>query len=598
MIRTTINTSDGSTREVLLNPDRCLPSRQLIRQQLDAGKLGDVGLVRVHRWEPPDADNSGECLELPESLVRDLDIVLWLTGQVPNAVHAVESSAAEATPGRFLQVHLGFPSGAMALLDYSNRLPPGDGYQSLSVIGSAGAAYADDHQNMQLVFRGGRPQAARAEETGRRHADAIQQTIQSLAEPVKLAAHEASSATLRNVAAAVRQSLTSIRSVGRALLPVAALKQPEGQECPSNKVFRCAALSAVKHDYVARGLVSHPRFELVVVADDPQIPDWGHERNQQLADSFGVPYVRDIERALREFHVDVAIVSPEAERHCDLSIRAAALGVHVVQDKPLTTQASEADRLVAAIERSGVHFLMWNRNFIPAVLRAREQIAAGEIGRPYAVHLDFYFAKDAGPPKGSRQPGYPPINWQSHLIAAHVDGSDGGLGVEPMGELAIEGIYPLGYLRLLTGADVRRVFARSASHFHQLNADNGVEDLASVTLELDNVLLASLAIGRIGAASHPSGGEIKLQVLGTDGALVVSEARPEVGVYYRQQPPKEFRQRRIANDNDYLLADNFAHAIDTNTASILDARASRAIFATVAAALESARTGQVVEVRG
>ena len=29
--------------------------------------------------------------------------------------------------------------------------------------------------------------------------------------------------------------------------------------------FRCAVLSVVKHDYVSRGVASHPRFELVVV---------------------------------------------------------------------------------------------------------------------------------------------------------------------------------------------------------------------------------------------------------------------------------------------------------------------------------------------
>ena len=166
-----------------------------------------------------------------------------------------------------------------------------------------------------------------------------------------------------------------------------------------------------------------------------------------------------------------------------------------------------------------------------------------------------------------------------------------------MGELAIEGIYPLGYLRLLTGRDVRRVFARSASHFHQVHADNGVEDLASVTLELDGGLVATLAIGRIGAASHPSGGDIKLRVLGSDGALVINESRPEVGVFYRGQPPKEFRQRRVANANDFLQAEHFANAIDMNSDTMLDVHVSRAIFATVEAALESCRTGVTVEVR-
>src|SRR4051812_37058965 len=104
------------------------------------------------------------------------------------------------------------------------------------------------------------------------------------------------------------------------------------------RVFRCAVLSAVKHDYVARGMASHPRFKLVVVADDPQVPDWAHERNQQFADTKFIPYIRDVERALAEFNVDVAIVSPEAARHCDLSIRAARAGKHIVQDKPVATR--------------------------------------------------------------------------------------------------------------------------------------------------------------------------------------------------------------------------------------------------------------------
>lgn len=362
------------------------------------------------------------------------------------------------------------------------------------------------------------------------------------------------------------------------------------------RIFRCAVLSAVKHDYVARGLASHPRFELAVVADDPQVPPWAHERNQQCADANRISYVRDVERALCEFNVDVAIVSPEAARHCDLSIRAALAGKHVVQDKPMATTRSDAERLVAAIEKSGVKFLMWNRNFLPAIRHAKEQIDAGAIGRVCAVHVDFYFAKDAGPPKGSRQPGFPPMDWQAHQIAAHVDGSDGGLGMEPMGELAIEGIYPLGYMRMLTNAAVRRVFARSTAHFHQLYADNGVEDLASVTLEMDGGVIGSLALGRIGLGSHPSGGEIKLHVIGDAGALVIREACPDVGIYYRNQPAQEARHRRVAVDNDFRLADNFGHAIDTGGPTILDARASLGIFATCQAALESCRTGQPIEV--
>jgi predicted dehydrogenase len=362
------------------------------------------------------------------------------------------------------------------------------------------------------------------------------------------------------------------------------------------RTFRCAVLSAVKHDYIARGVASHPRFKLVVVADDPQVPDWSHQRNAQLATEWGIPYVRDVEKALREYDVDVAIVSSPAERHCDLSIRAALAGKHVIQDKPMSTRRSECERLVAAVEQTGVKSLLWNRNFIPAVLQAREQVAAGVVGEPYAIHADFYFAKDAGPPRGTRSPGYPPLDWQAHQIAAHIDGSDGGLGHDPIGEMANEGIYPLGYLRMITAAPVRRVFARSAPYFHQLHADNAVEDLGSMTLELEGGLIATIALGRIGASSHASGGQMKLHILGTGGALVLNELHPGVEVHYRGQPAKEARQHRVNNENDFWQAEEFARVIDSDGETILDARAGLAIFDTIAAALESCRTGQVVEV--
>ena len=361
--------------------------------------------------------------------------------------------------------------------------------------------------------------------------------------------------------------------------------------------YRVAVLSVVKHAYVASAVGGHPRFELVVVADDADRPGWVHERNEAFARDHGIPYVRDVAQAIAEYNVQVAVISSEAERHGDLAVRAADAGLHVIQDKPMSNTLAECDRVVEAVARNKVRFLMWNRNFLPALVEAKAAIDAGKIGVPYAFHIDFYFAKDAGPPKGSRKANDPPMDWLETLKGAHASGADGGVGEEPMGELRIEGCYPLAYIAMLTPHKVVRVFARTAAHFHQLCADNDVEDLATVTLEFENELVGSLCIGRIGAASHPDIGEIKLHVLGAKGALVVSEARPEVSIYYRDQPEDEFKNHRLlAADNDYLLAEDFARAIDTEGPTILDARKSRAINAIVAAALESGRTGLVVDV--
>jgi len=364
----------------------------------------------------------------------------------------------------------------------------------------------------------------------------------------------------------------------------------------SSAPFRVGVLSVVKHDYIPHAVAAHPRFKLVVVADDADRPDWTHRRNQELADAYNIPYIRDVSKALAEYQLDAGAISSEAERHCDLGRRAAAAGLHVVIDKPLSPRLEDCDAFVDAVERHAIQCLIWNRSLLPTLNHASDVVESGALGRINALHCDFYFAKDAGPPIGSRKEGAPPINWLERQLEAHADGSDGAVGMEPMGELQVEGIYPLAYIRRLTGhAEARSVYARTASHFHQAHADNGVDDLATVTLELETGQIATLCTGRIGAAAHPELGDIKLRLIGEHGAAVFSEPLPEVEFHYRDQAPHEFRRQRIADDGNYLLMENFARAIDGQERPILDALDGRNICGAILAALESAKTGKAIQ---
>ena len=76
----------------------------------------------------------------------------------------------------------------------------------------------------------------------------------------------------------------------------------------------------------------------------------------------------------------------------------------------------------------------------------------------------------------------------------------------------------------------------------------------------------------------------------------VGEARPEVAVYARGQSASEFKHRRVADENNYLLMQNFADALDHDTELIVDARAARDIAAIVQAALASAQSGSPVDI--
>ena len=139
---------------------RFMPANVQVHRALAAGELGRPTLLRSHRWlrrfpgSPGgwkhDPARSGG-LAMHEG-VHEIDQALWLIGECPTHVHAL------AGP-ELLQIHLGFASGAMAICGIATALPLGSGYYSLALIGSLGAAYADDHHNVQLVYRGGRPQA-------------------------------------------------------------------------------------------------------------------------------------------------------------------------------------------------------------------------------------------------------------------------------------------------------------------------------------------------------------------------------------------------------------------------------------------------------
>jgi hypothetical protein len=104
----------------VLNRERYLPSRLLIRQQLE--RLGEVGLVRLHRWSA-----------VPVPPTRDLDVVLMGRRLAfPMRTHTLRSESG------LLQIHLGFPGGGMALIAHASGLAYADGYSSLSVIASGG----------------------------------------------------------------------------------------------------------------------------------------------------------------------------------------------------------------------------------------------------------------------------------------------------------------------------------------------------------------------------------------------------------------------------------------------------------------------------
>lgn len=201
------------------NADICLmwgdsvryrPTLQSIRASIASGKLGAPGLLRIHRWEATTSDKGS----LFGKLTREIDLACWLFDAQPNLIFAAgRGTNDDSREFDYAQLHLGFPEDGMALIDFSRRLPDGDDYFSLSVIGSTGAAYADDHHNMQLVYGGGSPSARQTTEGRIARQNQLKKFVSAINEKRTPSVSPSDARTALKIAEAARESVESGEAV-------------------------------------------------------------------------------------------------------------------------------------------------------------------------------------------------------------------------------------------------------------------------------------------------------------------------------------------------------------------------------------------------
>ena len=203
---------------------RFLPAVATIKQSLADGKLGALGLVRLHRWEPrasagaaledvssePVIEDVGE--KVIELAIEEFDVARWFFGASPTIIHA---TGCEIGEGRYLQVHFGFSAGGMALIDCAPTLPGARGYFSLSAIGSSGAAYADDHHNTHLLLRDGDPTALISDQESESLGGLIEEFLRAISEDRAPAITGADGRDLLEISTAVQRSISCGCSVAR-----------------------------------------------------------------------------------------------------------------------------------------------------------------------------------------------------------------------------------------------------------------------------------------------------------------------------------------------------------------------------------------------
>src|SRR3954468_16468923 len=110
------------------------------------------------------------------------------------------------------------------------------------------------------------------------------------------------------------------------------------------------------------------------------------EPARAAAARLGVATASNFEDALAHPDVEAVILCTPQDHHADQIVAAAQAGRHVFCEKPLCTNAADAERAIAAIRKAGVQLGFGHeRRFEPAVVEMRRRFAAGEFGDPLTL---------------------------------------------------------------------------------------------------------------------------------------------------------------------------------------------------------------------
>jgi predicted dehydrogenase len=110
-----------------------------------------------------------------------------------------------------------------------------------------------------------------------------------------------------------------------------------------------------------------------------------------FADQWGFESVETDWRALvNRPDIDVIDIASPNNTHAEVAIAAAEAGKIVLCEKPLGTNAAEAQQMVEAVERAGVANMVWyNYRRVPAVTLAKQLIDEGRLGRIFHYRAKF-----------------------------------------------------------------------------------------------------------------------------------------------------------------------------------------------------------------
>jgi predicted dehydrogenase len=254
---------------------------------------------------------------------------------------------------------------------------------------------------------------------------------------------------------------------------------------------------------------AHPAVRFLAVSDrDP-------ERAARLAQKLGAQFhSSDNLEVISRPEVDAVVVSTIEVEHTRPVLQALELGKPVLVEKPLALDLAEADRIIAAAARAKVDLRVgYSRRFKKRYLLAKEQVAAGRLGRITSGAARVYNSRSQALQTLSRLPAD--------------TSSVSGL------------VYYIDLMNwLLAGNAPVEVFARGRAGIISGSGYGNTNDVTWVIVTLADGAVVNFGVCYALPRHYPAlGHAARVELLGVDGVLIIDDDHTDQLMYSEHQAP-------------------------------------------------------------
>ena len=241
----------------------------------------------------------------------------------------------------------------------------------------------------------------------------------------------------------------------------------------------------------AENLLRLPQVYLKAVADlfaDESLEEWASARGISMV-------TRDSSVLLRDPDIQAVFICSLTDSHVPLIVEAAQAGKHIFCEKPVSLDATQTRKALAAVQEAGVMLQIgFNRRFDHNFRRIHERVREGAIGDPHLIKIT---SRDPSPPH------------EEYI------GKSGGIFIDMT-------IHDFDMARFLAGCDVEEVYALGAVLVDPVFGKYGDMDTAVVTLKFANGALGLIDNSRKAAYGYDQ----RVEVFGSLGAVSVQNDYP------------------------------------------------------------------------